>query len=66
MYFLGKNGVGIVIKKIDCSQSPIFSRGRLDIPHLTVKDILIFKCTEGADVRDYTSGGGGATKIEGL
>ena len=24
MYFLGKNGVGIVIKKIDCSQFPYF------------------------------------------
>ena len=40
---------------LDCSQSPIFSRDRLDIPRLTVTAILIFKCTEGAGVGDYSS-----------
>ena len=40
---------------IDCSQSPIFSWDRLDIPNLTVTAILIFKCTEGVDVGDYSS-----------
>ena len=53
---------------IDCSQSPIFSGDRLDIPRLTVTGILIFKGTEGAGVGDYSSeggrGGGGARKIE--
>ena len=39
----------------DCSQSPIFSWDRLDIPRLTVTGILIFKCTEGAGVGDYSS-----------
>ena len=29
---------------------PYFLRDRLDIPRLTVKAILIFKCTEGAGV----------------
>ena len=43
---------------LDCSQSPIFSWDRLDIPRLTVTAILIFKCTEGAGVGDYRSGGG--------
>ena len=36
---------------LDCSQSPIFSWDRLDIPRLTVTGILIFKCTEGAGGR---------------
>ena len=59
-------------RNIDCSQSPIFSWDRLDIPRLTVTGILIFKGTEGAGVGDYSSeggggeGGGGARKIEGL
>ena len=44
---------------VDCSQSPIFSWDHLDIPRLNVKGILIFKCTEGAGVRDYSSEGGG-------
>ena len=39
---------------LDCSQSPIFSWDRLDIPRLTVTSILIFKCTEGAGVGDYS------------
>ena len=43
----------------DCSQSPIFSWDHLDIPRLTVTGILKFKCTEGADIGDYSSGGGG-------
>ena len=43
---------------LDCSQSPIFSWDRLDIPRLTVTGILIFKCTEGAGVGDYSSGWG--------
>ena len=48
---------------LDCSQSPIFSWDRLDIPLLTVTAILIFKCTEGAGVGDYCSGvGGGGEK----
>ena len=34
---------------------PIFSWDRLDIPRLTVTGILIFKCTEGAGVGDYSS-----------
>ena len=39
---------------VDCSQSPIFSWDRLDIPRLlTVTAILILKCTEGAGVGDY-------------
>ena len=42
---------------LDCSQSPIFSSDRLDILRLTVTAILIFKCTEGAGVADYSSGG---------
>ena len=49
-FFSEKNGHGL-----DCSQSPIFSRDRLDIPRLTVTAILIFKCTEGAGVGDYSS-----------
>ena len=35
---------------VDCSQSPMFSWDRLDIPRLTVTGILIFKGTEGAGV----------------
>ena len=35
---------------------PYFSWDRLDIPRLTVMGILIFKCTEGAGIRDYSSG----------
>ena len=38
---------------LDCSQSPIFSWDRLDLPRLTVTAILIFKCTKGAGVGDY-------------
>ena len=45
-------------KWLDCSQSPIFSWDRLDIPRLTVTGILIFKGTEGAGVGDYSSEGG--------
>ena len=44
---------------LDCSQSPIFLWDRLDIPHLTVMAILIFKCTKGAGVGCYSSGGRG-------
>ena len=44
---------------VDCSQSPIFSWDRLDIPRLTATAILIFKCTEGAGVGDYSSRWGG-------
>ena len=47
------------VQPVDCSQSPIFSWDRLDIPRLTVTGILIFKCTEGAGVGDYSSGGWG-------
>ena len=43
---------------LDHSQSPIFSWHCLDIPRLTVTGILIFKCTEGVGVEDYSSGGG--------
>ena len=39
---------------LDCSQSPIFSWDHLDIPRLTVTAFLIFKCTEGAGVGDYS------------
>ena len=42
-------------ENVDCSQSPVFSWDRLDIPRLTAKAILIFKCTEGAGVGDYSS-----------
>ena len=42
----------------DWSQSPIFSWDRWDIPRLTVTAILIFKCTEGTGVGDYSSSGG--------
>ena len=48
-----------VKNSVDCSQSAIFSWDRLDIPRLTVTAILFFKCTEGAGVRDYSSGAGG-------
>ena len=41
-----------------------FSWDRLDIPRLTVTAILFFKCTEGAGVRNYSSGGYGARKIK--
>ena len=52
---------------LDCSQSPVFSWDRLDIPLLTVTAILIFKCTEGVGVGDYSSGvGGGGEKNKGL
>ena len=49
---------------LDCSQSPIFSWDRLDIPRLTATAILIFKCTEGAGAGDYSSrwGWGGGDK----
>ena len=40
---------------LDCSQPPFFSCDRSDIPRLTVTGILIFKCTEGAGVGDYSS-----------
>jgi len=39
---------------VDCSQSPIVSCDHLDMPRLTVTAILIFKCTEGAGVGDYS------------
>ena len=56
------------IRTVDCSQSPIFSWDRLDIPRLNVTGILIFKCTEGAGFGDYSSGGrrgeGGAGRGE--
>ena len=52
-----------VISVLDCSQSPIFSWDRLDIPRLIVTGIFIFKCTERKGVGDYSSGGGGARKI---
>ena len=43
-----------IMSWVDCSQSPIFSWDRLDIPRLlTVTAILILKCTEGAGVGDY-------------
>ena len=49
-----------IMSWVDCSQSPIFSWDRLDIPRLlTVTAILILKCTEGAGVGDYGWGGGG-------
>ena len=51
---------------LDCSQSPIFSSDCLDILRLTITAILIFKCTEGAGVADYGSGGRGGRKIKGL
>ena len=51
---------------VDCSQSPIFSWDRLDIPRLlTVTAILILKCTEGAGVGDYGWGGGKGEKNRG-
>ena len=40
--------------QVDCSQSPIFSWDRLDIPRLTVTAILLFKCIERAGVRNYS------------
>ena len=50
----------VSVQFIDCSQSPIFSWDRLDIPRLlTVMAILILKFTEGAGVGDYGWGGGG-------
>ena len=48
-------GRGAFKGAVDCSQSPIFSWDRLDIPRLTVTGILIFKGTEGAGVGDYSS-----------
>ena len=51
--------LGSIKIKLDCSQSPIFSWDRLDIPRLlTVTAILILKCTEGASVGDYGWRGG--------
>ena len=50
---------------LDCSQSPVFSWDHLDIPLLTVTAILIFKCTEGVGVGDYSSGVGGGEKNKG-
>ena len=50
---------------LDCSQSPIFSSDCLDILRLTITAILIFKCTEGAGVADYGSGGRGGEKNKG-
>ena len=48
---------------LDCSQSPIFSRDRLDIQRLTATAILIFKCTEGWTSVIITLGGrGGGTR----
>ena len=51
---------------VDCAQFPIFAWDRLDIhvPRLTVTGTLIFKCTEGAGVGDYSSGAGGGGKGE--
>ena len=48
---------------LDCSQSPIFSWDRLDTRRLTVND---GQYTKGAGVGDYSSGGGGGRKKEGL
>ena len=57
---LGQLPTGVnIFFVLDCSQSPIFSWDRLDIPRVTVTAILIFKCTEGAAIGDYSSGGGG-------
>ena len=57
----------ISLDLVDCSQSLIFLWDRWDIARLTVNDsILIFKCTEGAGVGDYSSRGRWARKIEGL
>ena len=47
-----------IAKVVDCSKSPIFSWDRLDIPRHTVTGILIFNCTEGAGVGNYSWGGG--------
>ena len=44
----------------------VISWDRLDIPRLTVKGILTFKCTEGAGVGDYSCWGWGEREIEGL
>ena len=44
----------LLLVDLDCSQSPIFSWDRLDMPRLTVTAILIFKCTEGAGVGNYS------------
>ena len=40
---------------IDCSQTPIFSCDRWDTARLLMTAILVFKCTEGAGVGDYSS-----------
>ena len=40
---------------VDCSQSPIYSWDHWGIARVTVN---FFKCTEGADVGDYSSRGG--------
>ena len=54
------------LQGLDCSQSPIFSSDRLDIPRLlTVTAILILKCTEGAGVGDYGWGRGKGEKNRG-
>ena len=50
--------IELIERILDCSQSPIFSWDSLDIPRLTATAILIFKCTEGAGVGDYSSGWG--------
>ena len=46
--------MSVLERCLDCSQSLIFSRDRLDTPLLTVTAILIFKCIEGAGVGDYS------------
>ena len=51
-FFFSVKKAAMVLK---CSQSPICSQDRLDIPRLTVTAILIFKCTEGTGVGDYSS-----------
>ena len=49
-FFSEKSGHGFRLFTV-----PYFLRDRLDIPRLTVTAILIFKCTEGAGVGDYSS-----------
>ena len=59
-----ETGAGTIANYIvDCSQSPIFSWDRRDIARLLMTAILVFKCTEGAGVGDYSSRGRWARKI---
>ena len=47
-------------RALDCSLSPIFPWDRRDIACLTIiVAILIFKCTKGVGVGDYTSSSSG-------